>query len=128
MGTFYVTIEIGDPLGERFEAIEALVDTGATLTSVPASILHGLGVTPTRRGTFRLADGRQVGMDMAETKVRVEGIDTTSWVLFGEEGAQALLGAYTLEGVLLGVDPFNRRLVPVEGLLMASSPPPDQLK
>jgi hypothetical protein len=29
-----------------------------------------------------------------------------------------LLGAVTLEDMLLAVDPINKRLVPVEGLLM----------
>jgi len=35
MGTFYWPIGLGDPRGERFEEIQALVDTGATWTWVP---------------------------------------------------------------------------------------------
>ena len=53
---------------------------------------------------------------MAEAKARVEGRETTTWVIFGEEGT-ALLGAYTLEGVFLGVDPYGQRLIPVQELL-----------
>ena len=121
MGTFTVIIEVGDVQGQRFEQIDALVDTGATLTSVPASLLESLGVTPARRGTFRLANGQRVEMGMGETRVRVEGLETSTWVLFGQEDAPILLGALTLEALLLGVDPFNRRLVPVEGLLMSAS-------
>ena len=121
MGTFTVIIEVGDVQGQRFEQIDALVDTGATLTSVPASLLENLGVTPARRGTFRLANGQRVEMGMGETRVRVEGLETSTWVLFGQEDAPILLGALTLEALLLGVDPFNRRLVPVEGLLMSAS-------
>ena len=117
MGTFTVTLEIGDPQGGRFETVEALVDTGATLTTAPASLLRRLGVEATRRGTFEYADGRQVEMDIGETKVKVEGIETTTSVLFGTEDAAPLLGAMTLEGLLLGVDPFNRRLVPIVGML-----------
>ena len=119
MGTFSITIEIGDPQGQRFESIDALVDTGATLTTVPATILRRLGVAPSRRSTFILANDQRVEMDMGETRVRVEGMATTTWVLFGDEGTTPLLGAMTLEGLLLGVDPFNKRLVPVEGLLMS---------
>ena len=37
MGTFNVTIEIGDLNGQRFTEMEALVDTGATATMVAAS-------------------------------------------------------------------------------------------
>ena len=118
MGTFQVTIEIGDPQGGRFEEIDALVDTGATLTSAPTSMLRRLGVTPIRKGTFEFADGRQAQLDMGDTRVRVEGVEITTSILFGEEGSTPLLGAMTLEGLLLGVDPFNQRLVPITGKLM----------
>ncbi len=113
MGTFSVIIQIGDPEGLRFEELEALVDTGATTTVVESTVLRRMGVAPIRRETFEYADGRQVELDMAETKVRVEGKQTTTWVIFGSEGAGALLGSYTLEGVLLGVDPYGERLSPL---------------
>jgi len=54
---------------------------------------------------------------MAPATVRVEGKETITWVIFGEEGFGALLGAYTLEGVFLAVDPYNQRLTPVHGVL-----------
>ena len=54
---------------------------------------------------------------MAEARPRVAGRETTTWVIFGEEGTTALLGAYTLEGVFLGVGPHGQRLIPVQGLL-----------
>jgi len=56
--TFRVTVEIGDPLGRRYETIDALVNTGAMYTWVPQSILERLGVTPTFRRPFLTADGR----------------------------------------------------------------------
>lgn len=99
MGTFTVQMEIGDPRGERFECVEALVDTGATTTVIPGSILRRLGIAPSRRETFEYAGGQQVELDMAEARARVEGRETGTWVIFGEEGTTALLGAYTLEGV-----------------------------
>ena len=37
---FHAPIEIGDPRGERYEEVEALIDTGATYTVVPASRLR----------------------------------------------------------------------------------------
>ncbi len=121
MGTFRVPIEIGDVGGERFEELEALVDTGATTTVVPGATLRRLGIVPTKRETFEYAGGSRVELGMAEAKARVEGRETTTWVIFGEEESSALLGAYTLEGVFLGVDPYGRRLIPVQGLLKRSS-------
>ena len=117
MGTFVVQIEIGDLRGEKFEDVDTLVDTGATTTVIPGSTLQRLGIVPTRRETFEYAGGQQVELDMAEAKARVVGRETTTWVIFGEEGTTALLGAYTLEGVLLGVDPYGQKLIPVRGLL-----------
>ncbi len=117
MGTFRVTAEIGNPQGERYEALEALVDTGATYTWVPRSILERLGVTPAFRHPFVLTDGHQIECDMAETRVRLDGQSRTTLVVFGDEGTLPLLGAYTLEGFGLAADPVNRRLIPVPGLL-----------
>ena len=117
MGTFNVAIEVGDLPRSRFEELEALADTGATTTVLPASVLNRLGVSPTARQTFEYASGEQVDLDMAEARIRVEGRETVSWVIFGNEYGGALLGAYTLEGVFLAVDPYNQRLTPVRGIL-----------
>ena len=35
MGTFQVAVEIANPRGYHFEAVEMLVDTGATFTKAP---------------------------------------------------------------------------------------------
>jgi clan AA aspartic protease len=120
MGTFRITIGVGDPQGQRYESVDALVDTGATYTTLPASLLTRLGVTPHRRAEFELADGRVVERDIGRTRVRVDGNEESVLVVFAEEGAESLLGATTLEDMLLGVDPVRRRLVPVRGLLVTS--------
>ncbi|MFA0752524.1 MAG: hypothetical protein IMHGJWDQ_000278 [Candidatus Fervidibacter sp.] len=102
----------------RFERIEALVDTGATYTVVPCDVLERLGIVPQFRRRFRVADGRVVEMDVAWVIIRVEGQFTYTLCVFGEPGTDALLGAFTLEGLGLGVDPVNQRLVPIELLLI----------
>ena len=117
MGTFSVTIQIGNLNGEHFEDVEVMVDTGAITTMIPRSILEGLGIQPTKRETFEYAGGERVQLDMAEAMARVDGRETTTWVIFGEDGMTPLLGAYTLEGVLLAVDPYNQQLIPVVGSL-----------
>lgn len=120
MGTFRVTIEIGDPVGERYERVEALVDTGATYTVVPAFTLRRLGVVPHVRDAFLLADGRRVEREIGHTWVRVDGRAVITLVVFGEPDDPAALGAHTLEGLRLAPDPVAKRLVPVPGLLLAA--------
>lgn len=118
MGTFRAAIDIGDPQGERYEAMEALVDTGATYTWVPREILARLGVTPQFRRQLVTADGRTIERDMAQTWVRYDGSAHVTFVVFGDEGSTPLLGAYTLEGFGLAADPLGRRLIPVPGLAL----------
>ena len=127
MGTFRVPIEVGDPRGERWERIEALADTGASFTWVPADVLRRLGVAPEARWEFEIADGTVIERDVGETIVRVDGEERATTVVFGDPGSRALLGAYTMEGFRLAPDPVNRRLIRVRPLAMAAptipSPP-----
>src|SRR5262245_48274837 len=117
MGTFDAVIDIGDPLGQQFERLTALVDTGATYTVVPAPVLERLGVARYARERFELADGRGVEMDLGHTWVRIGDRAVITLVVFGDPETRTLLGAYTLEGVRLAPDPLHRRLVPVGALL-----------
>ena len=121
MSTFNVTVRIGPIDGARYAEVDALVDTGATTTVIPASILRGLGVEPVMRKAFEYADGNRVNLDMGKASAIVEGRETPTWVIFGAEDGGALLGSYTLEGTFLGVDPYNERLIPVDGLLKGAA-------
>ena len=117
MGTFNITVQIGNLNGDHFEDVEVMVGTRAVTTVIPRSILEGLAISPTKREIFEYASGERVHFDMAEARAVVEGRDTYTWVIFGEEGSSPLLGAYTLEGVFLAVVSYNERLIPVVGSL-----------
>ena len=118
MSVFRHSIEVGDLTGTRFQSMDAIVDTGATFTVVPARILSELGVVPNRKVRFRLADGSQLHRDVGETMVRVLDYQAIRMVAFGSNDAPALLGADTLEGLLLTVDPVRERLVPTDGWML----------
>ena len=90
-----------------------MVDTGAAYTWIPGSTLEGLGLERSFRLPFVLADGRIVERDLTETRLRLDGQVRTRIVVLGDEGSEPLLGADTLEGLGLSVDPINRRLVPI---------------
>src|SRR2546428_13848215 len=98
MGTFRVAIEIGDAAGERWETVEALVDTGATYTTVPAELLRRLGVAPHARDPFVLADGRRVEHNIGHGGVRVSGRSGVTPLVGAGPEAAPLLGAYHLGG------------------------------
>ena len=116
MGMFRVEIDVGGLEGSRFERVDAWVDTGAFYSSVPRPVLESLGVVPHIREPFRLADGRVVESAIGRAFIRIGDRAEITLVLFGEPGSPPLLGAYSLEGLRLAVDPSTQRLVPMPWL------------
>lgn len=121
MGTFHVTMDIGDSQGAVWETVDALVDTGSTYTWIPRQLLERLDVRLQFQREFETADGRVVQRDMVSTMVRWDGETMPKLVVFAGDGDAVLLGAYTLEGFALAPDPENRRLVRVRGLAMGAA-------
>lgn len=115
MGTFLYPITLIGSAGEA--TVEALVDTGATYTYLPRPLLERLGATPSRKARFAIADGRIVEYDLGWITVRLDGQQDQTLGIFGEPDAEPLLGVFTLEEFLLGVDPVNWTLVPIVGRL-----------
>ncbi len=113
MGTFSVTVEVGNIDGSEPMAIEALVDTGALYSMVPASILNRLHIQPQRYETFELADGADIEYGVGTARMILEGRDGWCPVIFGLD-VESLLGATTLEILSLTVDPMSQRLSPVK--------------
>ncbi|MCY4559862.1 MAG: aspartyl protease family protein [Chloroflexi bacterium] len=117
MGTFNVDLWVGSLFAEEGATVSALVDTGATNTVLPASLLHGLGIEPVETRFARVADGRRVELQTAWARFSVPGRNAVARVAFGPEG-QYLMGATTLEDLALVVDPVDQRLIEQEDLLM----------
>ena len=118
MGTFSVEVEIGDPEGREFVSVNAVVDTGATYTALPESLLHRLGVLPRADRRFRLADGRVARLPLGVAVMRFMGEEWPVYVIFAPDESSPLLGATALEAFSLVVDPNEGRLVPADALLL----------
>ena len=102
MGTFSYHMELISADGTRSETVNALVDTGSAFTCLPANLLSEFGAVPYRRIQSELADGSVVEDDLGIVHVGMDGIITPTIAIFADEGAPALLGAYTLEGRVAG--------------------------
>ena len=114
MGAFAVKIGVrGKNGGGRVET-QATVDTGATDTVLPPSMLKGMGVEVEARRHFTLADGRRVELGIGEARISLNDEEWTCPVVFGTDEQQVLLGATTLEIFNLMVDPVLGELVPRE--------------
>jgi predicted aspartyl protease len=113
MGTFRVDVEVENPArpGERRLVRSVLVDTGAELSWLPADVLEGLGIDRRRRWRFRQSDGRVIERWTGAAFLYVAGVTATDDVVFGGPGDLVLLGARSLEGLNLRVDPRTKQLL-----------------
>ena len=113
MGTFRTDVEIENPQrpGLRRVLHQALVDTGAELSWFPQAVLEELGVARRKVWHFRRADGTILSRWTGAVNVYVAGTWTVDEVVFGEHGDLVLLGARSLEGLNLRVEPVGKRLV-----------------
>jgi clan AA aspartic protease len=115
--TFSIPIEVGTITNGQHVGVEALVDTGATHSVFPASLLRKVGIQPVATMRFMLADERKVEYPVGQAAVRIADRSWIVSVVFGPDDATPILGATTLETFGLAVDPVGKQLVPVDGLL-----------
>ena len=114
MSTFTWPIRIANLDGEQSLDIDAFVDTGAFMTTVPASMLEQLGVERVAKQQFTVADGRHINRDIGYVVATIGDQSLITYVAFGDEESPLLLGALTLEAFALAVDPRAENLVPRE--------------
>ena len=113
MGTFRIEVELENPgvARARQRLSGVLVDTGAELSWFPATLLESLGIRRTKQWRFRQADGSVLERWTGYIIAHVAGTETIDEVVFGEPSDMVLLGARSLEGLNLRVDPANKTLV-----------------
>ena len=128
MGTFSVLIQVGGLENGQFVDVEALVDTGSSHTLLPKDLLTQIGTRAIETVSFELADERVVEYEVGEARIRLDGRERSTLVVFGPEGVTPLLGATTLQLFNLAVDPLREQLMSVTGLLKqlrwSKTPPP----
>ena len=118
MGTFLVKVTLSHPEQRATQlALDLLVDTGATWSLIPGDAAAALGITPSETRTVRTAEGRRLDLPLGEVRFTVDGRSLTTPCLIAAAGAPPLLSAVTLEAFGLAVDPVQKILVPVTGLL-----------
>ena len=113
MGTFFTEVQLASPAHpSRRATAKLLVDSGSLYTWVSAAVLRDLGVQATERRRLLTIEGRAIDRGATEIMITLEGRTLHTLCVFGEPGDLDVLGAYTLEGFGLAVDPVQRRLIP----------------
>jgi len=108
------------PLGES--EIEMLVDTGATLTTLPEHTARDLGIAVEEVVNVKLADGTVRQFGMGEVRLELRNLRKTVGVLIVPGIEEPLLGLTALELFRLKVNPVTRELEPSEYKLYALVP------
>ena len=123
MGLFRTTIEIESltTRGPRRVLPDTLVDTGSEYTWAPRADMEALGITPQRKQGFIVADGRRIDRDIGYALVHAGGTEAPDLVVFAEPGDMVLLGAHSLEGLNLKIDPVRKELVPAGPVIAAQA-------
>jgi len=114
MGTFRVGCKVENHVDRTKSApvSRVLVDTGSEYTWVPEKILQKIGIGIEKKDlTFTMANGQQITRNVGFAIIRINKHFTIDEVVFAEPGDLTLLGARTLEGLSLVVDPQKKKLV-----------------
>ena len=117
MGEFTWPVGVWSVDGGRMETVDALVDTGASYSMFPRRMLERLGIVPIGQRGFEQADGSVIQRDVGRALLRINDDEDIQRVTFGDDDTGPLIGAGTLQGLLLAVDSVSEEVVPRTGRL-----------
>jgi predicted aspartyl protease len=95
----------------RVEVSEALVDTGASILSMPRHLIQRLGLRPVRTRRARTSGGIADFQIYSAVRLTVQGRDCLSDVMEVPDDCPVLIGQIPLELLDYLVDPVNHRLI-----------------
>ena len=111
MGVTHVDVVIRNPADpSRSWEGSFLVDTGSIDSLVPRPQLEAIGLEPKGQRVYELADGSEVVMEVTTGDIEFMDEITAGLIIFGDAGAEPLLGVTALESVGVEVDPQSQQL------------------
>ncbi len=121
MGATYVDVTIRNPADPRRSWTgKFLVDTGAFDSLVPGQLLEEIGLRPKGSRNYVLANGDRITLDITTADLEFRGEIVGGTIVYGDEGAEPLLGVTALESGGFEVDPRNEDLKRLPAILLKS--------
>jgi aspartyl protease family protein len=119
MGHVNVKLKLANPVSLSGAAIEAsaLVDTGATFTTIPRHMSEKLGLRVTGKRRVRTASGLET-LEQSFASVEINSNLTVTPILVSDTLDKILVGVITLEALGLTVDPTTGQLKEAETYLL----------
>jgi clan AA aspartic protease len=109
MGHTWVDIEINDLEKKRSKTVSALVDTGASLTTLPKKLADELGIKVTSHEQVSTGAGI-IKISRGEAWIKVNGKEGPFSVWISDIIDKTLLGVIVLESLGFTVDPATGKL------------------
>lgn len=107
-------VEKGQRIPEQLRWVEvndALVDTGATMLSLPTRFIHQLGLSKTRTRKARTASGVHEFDVYSGVRLTIQDRDCILDVAEVPDDCPVLIGQLPLEALDFVVDPIGQRLI-----------------
>ena len=111
MGEFNWPVGVWSVDRERLEKVDALVDTGSSYSMFPRRMLERLGIEKRFILPFEQADGSVINRDVGLAVLVINDAESPMRVIFGEDGADSLIGSNALQEFLLLIDPVGEQLI-----------------
>ena len=119
MGATYVDATVRNPADpQRSWTGKFLVDIGAFDSLVPRAHLEAIGLKPRGRREYMLADGKPIAFDITIAEIEFEREIVGGTIVYGDEGAEPLLGVTALESGGFEMDPRREALKRLPGILL----------
>ena len=119
MGATYVGVTIRNPADlQRSWSGKFLVDTGVFDSLVPMDRLAAIGLEPRGRREYVLPDGNSTVLDVTIAEIEFEGEVVGGTIVYGDEGAEPMLGTTALNSGGFEIDPSNEELKRLPAVLL----------
>jgi clan AA aspartic protease len=109
MGHIYTKIKISNMERTRTTEVQALADTGATLTVIPEKLAQELELGEVTREMVRTGAGK-IELQRAAARISIGDREAPQPVLISDFIDHVLVGAVTLEALALSLDPLTGKL------------------
>lgn len=110
MGLTYVPVTVSNFITNQSFTAKFLIDTGASEPMIPADELRKIGIEPTGKRVYEMANRHHAEFEVGEARLSFCEETFPIRVIFGPDGCEPILGVIALEAAGFIIDPSNQTL------------------
>ena len=114
MGLTHVPVTVSNLITQASFTAKFLIDTGASEPMIAADDLRKIGIEPTGKRVYEMANGRRAEFEVGAAQISFWDETFPVRVIFGPDGSEPILGVIALESAGIMVDPKNQTLTKLQ--------------